>query len=117
MGKMRFNGGMPSGMGMPGNMQNLMKQAQKMQEDLIKKQEEMEMREVVTTAGGGVVSVTISGNKEVKSIKIKPEVVDPNDVETLEDLIMAAINEGVRKLSEEESSTYGDLTGGFKLPF
>ncbi|HCC07731.1 MAG TPA: YbaB/EbfC family nucleoid-associated protein [Clostridiales bacterium] len=118
MGKGKFGGGgLPGGMGMPANMQSLMKQAQKMQEDLIKKQGELEVREVTTTAGGGVVEVTLSGSKELKSIKIKPEVVDPEDIETLEDLIKAAINEGMRKLSDEEKSTYGGLTGGFNLPF
>ncbi|OGO87823.1 MAG: nucleoid-associated protein, YbaB/EbfC family [Clostridiales bacterium GWE2_32_10] len=117
MGKGKFGGGFKGGMGMPGNMQGMIKQAQKMQEDLIKKQEEFEKREVTTTAGGGVVEVTILGTKEIKAIKIKPEVVDPDDIETLEDLIMAAINEGIRKLSEEERDTYGGMTGGFNLPF
>lgn len=116
MGKGSF-GGFSGGAGMPGNMQNIMKQAQKMQQDLIKKQEELELREVTTTAGGGVVEVTMSGAKEIRSIKIKPEVVDPDDIETLEDLIKAAVNEGIRKLSDEEKNTYGDLTGGFNLPF
>lgn len=114
MGKGR--GGFPGG-AMPGNMQNLMKQAQKMQADLMKKQEQLESREVKVTSGGGAVEVTITGDKMIKAININPEVVDKDDVETLQDLILAAVNEAMRKLIDEEKDTYGNLTGGFNLPF
>lgn len=83
-----------------GNMGNIMKQAQKMQKDMEKKQEELAQRTVETTAGGGAVYVKASGKKEILEIKIKPEVVDPEDVEMLEDLVMVAINEAIRKAED-----------------
>ena len=83
-----------------GNMGNIMKQAQKMQKDMEKKQEELAQRTVEATAGGGAVCVKVSGKKEIQEIKIKPEVVDPEDVEMLEDLIMVAVNEAIRKAED-----------------
>ena len=98
----------PKGMGGgPQNMQAMIRQAQKMQEDMAAKQEELEAAEYEISAGGGVVGVKINGKKEILSVKISPEVVDPDDVETLEDLIVAAVNEAIKKvesISAEEMS-------------
>lgn len=101
--------------GMP-NMNNLMKQAQKMQKQMEKTQAELENKEVTATAGGGVVEVVVSGKRELKSITIDPEVVDPDDVETLEDLVMAAVNEGLRQAEELTSKEMAKVTGGMGLP-
>ena len=95
---MARHGGFP-GMG-GGNMQQLMRQAQKMQADMMKTQEEIEAKEFETTSGGGAVTVTMNGKKLLKGIKIKPEVVDPEDVEMLEDLILTAITEATKKADE-----------------
>lgn len=102
-------GGFP---GFGGNMGNLMKQAQKMQKDMAKMQEELEQRTVEATAGGGAISVVVTGKKELQEINIKPEVVDPDDVEMLQDLILAAVNEALRKADEMVSSEMGKITGG-----
>ncbi len=101
--------------GMP-NMNNLMKQAQKMQKQMEKTQAELEGKEVTATAGGGVVEVVVTGKRELKSITINPEVVDPDDVETLEDLVMAAVNEGLRQAEELTSKEMAKVTGGMGLP-
>lgn len=95
-----------------GGMGNLMKQAQKMQKDMAKLQEELELRTVETTAGGGAITVIATGKKEIKEINIKPEVVDPEDVEMLQDLILAAVNEAIRKADEMVNSEMGKITGG-----
>lgn len=108
---MARRGGFPSG-GMPGNMANLMKQAQKMQKQMEDATKELEEKEMTATAGGGVVEVTVSGKREVTKIKIDPEAVDPDDVEMLEDLIMAATNEAIRKIDEYSQNTMGKITGG-----
>ena len=114
---MAKRGGFPGGM--PGNMNNLMKQAQRMQRQMEEKTKEME--EVTATAGGGAVEVTVSGKHEVTKIKLSEEVVDPDDIEMLEDLIMAATNEAFRKLDEESQSSMAKITGGMGglggLPF
>ncbi|MBE5890821.1 MAG: YbaB/EbfC family nucleoid-associated protein [Lachnospiraceae bacterium] len=104
-------GGFP-GMGMPGNMNNLMKQAQKMQRQMEEAQKNLEELEMTAAAGGGVVEVTVSGKKEVTKIKIDPEAVDPDDVEMLEDLIMAATNEALRKIEEASQQSMSAITGG-----
>ena len=104
-------GGFPGG-GMPGNMNNLMKQAQRMQRQMEEAQKELETKEVTATAGGGVIEVTVSGKKEVTKVKIDPEAVDPEDVETLEDLVMAAVNEAFKKIDEESQAAMSKLTGG-----
>ena len=96
-------------MGGPGNMQAMLK---KMQEDMVTKQEELEAREYDVSAGGGVVNVKISGKKEILSVKINPEVVDPDDVETLEDLIVAAVNEAIKKVESTSSEEMEKITGG-----
>lgn len=101
-----------SGGGMPGNMANLMKQAQRMQKQMEDATKELEEKEMTATAGGGVVEVTVSGKREVTKIKIDPEAVDPDDVEMLEDLIMAATNEAMRKIDEYSQNTMGKITGG-----
>lgn len=98
--------------GFGGNMGNLMKQAQKMQKDMEKLQEELQDRTVETSAGGGAVTVVVSGKKEIKELKIKPEVIDPDDAEMLEDLILAAVNEALRKADEMANSEMGKITGG-----
>ena len=108
---MAKRGGFPGG-GMPGNMANLMKQAQKMQRQMEEAQKELEEKEVTATAGGGAVEVTVSGKHEITKIKLSEEVVDPDDIEMLEDLIMAAANEAFRKLEEESQSSMAKITGG-----
>ncbi|MCI9631949.1 MAG: YbaB/EbfC family nucleoid-associated protein [Ruminococcus sp.] len=108
---MAKRGGFPGG-GMPGNMANLMKQAQKMQRQMEEQAKEMETKEFTATAGGGAVEVTISGKREVLKVKLDEEVVDPDDIEMLEDLIVAAVNEAFRKVEEESGAAMSKLTGG-----
>ncbi len=105
-------GGFPGGMGMPGNMGNLMKQAQKMQRQMEESQKELETKEVTGQAGGGVVKITVSGKKEITKVEIDPEAVDPEDTEMLEDLIMAAANEALRSMDELTQQTMGRFAGG-----
>lgn len=112
---MAKRGGFPGGMGMPGNMNNLMKQAQKMQKQMEESQKELEEKEFTAAAGGGAVEVTVSGKKEITSVKLKEEVVDPDDIEMLEDLIMAAVNEALRKVEEASQSSMSKLTGGLGM--
>jgi hypothetical protein len=100
-----FGGGMP-------NMQQLMKQAQKMQKQMEEAQAKLEQTEVTATVGGGMIEVTATGKKEIKSIKIKEDVVDPEDIETLEDLVLAAVNEALRQAEEISQKEMGKLTGG-----
>jgi DNA-binding YbaB/EbfC family protein len=107
---MAKRGGFPGGM--PGNMNNLMKQAQKMQKQMETQQAELEAKEFSAAAGGGVVEVTVTGKREVTKVKIDPEAVDPDDVEMLEDLIMAATNEALRKVEDEAAKAMGKLAGG-----
>ena len=115
---MAKRGGFPGG-GMPGNMANLMKQAQKMQRQMEESQKELEEKEFTAKAGGGAVEVTITGKREITKIKLSEEAVDPDDIETLEDLVMAAVNEALRMVEEESSQRMGKLTGGLggALPF
>lgn len=98
--------------GMPGNMNNLMKQAQKMQKQMEDKQKEMEEKTFEASAGGGAVVVTVTGKKEVASIKLSEEVVDPDDIEMLEDLIVAATNEALRKMEDENTNAMNSIAGG-----
>ncbi|ROR23624.1 hypothetical protein EDD66_11317 [Mobilisporobacter senegalensis] len=107
---MAKRGGFPGAM--PGNMNNLMKQAQKMQKQMEEKTKEIEEKEWEATAGGGAVTVRVSGKKEVLSVKLSQEVVDPDDIEMLEDLIVAATNEALRKMEEESASVMNSITGG-----
>ncbi|MGN0291475.1 MAG: YbaB/EbfC family nucleoid-associated protein [Lachnospiraceae bacterium] len=107
---MAKRGGFPGGM--PGNMNNIMKQAQKMQRQMEEATKELQEKEVTATAGGGVVEVTVSGKREVTKVKIDPEAVDPDDVEMLEDLIMAATNEALREIEEISTQSMSKITGG-----
>ena len=107
---MAKRGGFPGGMS--GNMTNLMKQAQKMQRQMEETQKQLEEAEVTATAGGGAVEVTVSGRHEVTKVKLAEEVVDPDDIEMLEDLIMAATNEALRKIDENSQKAMGAITGG-----
>lgn len=109
-------GGFPRGMGGGANMNQMIKQAQKMQEQMAKMQEEMESKTFEATAGGGAVKVTVAGNREVQGIEISPDVVDPDDIEMLQDLIVAAVNEGMRKVDADSASQMGALTGGLNIP-
>ena len=111
---MAKRGGFPGGM--PGNMNNIMKQAQKMQKQMEETTKALEESTYEATAGGGVVKVVVSGKKEVVSVHLEEEVVDPDDVEMLEDLVLSAINEALKKADEETSSKMGKLTGGLNIP-
>lgn len=116
-----FNSRGMGGMGMGGaNMNNMIRQAQKMQQDMMKAQEELESKTYEAAAGGGVVNAVVSGKKELVSVTIDPEAVDPEDVEMLQDLIVAAVNEALRKAGEDAASQMSKLTGGIGgmgLPF
>lgn len=101
---------------MGGNMNKMMKQVQKMQQEMVKLQDELGERRVESTAGGGVVKVVANGKNEIISIEIKPEVVDPEDVEMLQDLVTAAVNEALRQAQDMVSQEMGKLTGGLKIP-
>ena len=116
MAKGGYRGGMPMGMGGKNQMQ-MMKQAQKMQQDLLKMKEEMESKEYEATAGGGVITAVVSGKRELVRVNIDPEAVDPDDVEMLQDLVLAAVNEVLRKVEETSSAEMGKITGGLNLPF
>lgn len=107
--------GFPGMGGMP-NMNNMMKQVQQMQKKMEQMQEELNAKEFETSAGGGAVTVTINGKKEVLAIKIKPEVVDPEDVEMLEDLVLAAVNEAIRTAEETVAKEMSKVTGNISLP-
>lgn len=108
---MAKRGGFPGG-AMPGNMSNLMKQAQRMQRQMEESQKEMETKEFTASAGGGAVEVTVSGKKEVLKVILKEEVVDPEDIEMLQDLIVAATNEAIRLADEANNEIMGKMTGG-----
>ena len=95
---------------------NMMQKIQKMQEEMAKTQAAVEETEFTASAGGGAVEVTVSGKHEIKSIKMQPEVVDPEDIEMLEDLLLAALNEAMRKADETMESAMGKLTGGLNIP-
>ena len=114
---MAKRGGFPGGM--PGNMNNIMKQAQKMQRQMEENQKELEEKEFTAAAGGGAVEVTVSGKKEITKVKLSEEVVDPEDIEMLEDLIMAATNEAFRQVDENSQASMSKITGGLGagLPF
>ena len=116
---MAKRGGFPGGMGMPGNMSNLMKQAQRMQRQMEESQKELETKEFTAKAGGGAVEVTVTGKKEVTKVKLSQEVVDPDDVEMLEDLVMAATNEALRMAEDANAEVMNKMTGGLGggLPF
>ena len=110
-----YGRGMP-GMGGGMNM-NMIKQAQKMQQDMLRMQQELQEKEYQAASGGGMVSATVNGKHELKDLVIDPEAVDPDDVEMLQDLIVAAVNEALRKANEDAASQMSKLTGGLNLPF
>ena len=107
---MAKRGGFPGGM--PGNMNNLMKQAQRMQRQMEESQKELETKKFVAKAGGGAVEVTVTGKKEIAKVKLSEEVVDPEDIEMLEDLVMAAANEALRMADEANAEVMSKMTGG-----
>ena len=114
---MAKRGGFPGG-GMPGNMNNLMKQAQRMQRQMEEGQKELETKEFVAKTGGGAVEVAVNGKKEVLRIVLSEEIVDPEDIETLQDAVMAAVNEAMRQADEAGAQLMGKMTGGLGgLPF
>lgn len=114
MGK--YKGFYGAGMNTNKNVSNVIKQAQKMQEEMEKVQSELEDKTVEASSGGGMVTVSVSGKKEILSIKIKPEVVDPEDIETLEDLVMVAINDAIKKADEMMAEGMSSITGGLNIP-
>ena len=107
-------GGFPGGFG--GNMNNLMKQAQMLQKQMEDAQKELETKEFEASVGGGAVVVKVNGKKEVLSINIKPEVVDADDVEMLEDLVLSAVNQALKTAEEETADKMGKITGGMNIP-
>lgn len=114
MGK--YKGFQGAGMNTNTKMNSVLKQAQKMQEEMEKTQSEIEAKTVSATSGGGAVEVVASGKKEILSIKIKPEAVDPDDVETLEDLILVAVNEAIKKADDMMNEGLSSITGGLNIP-
>lgn len=102
--------------GGPGNMNQMLKQAQKMQADMAALQEDLEQREYTAVSGGGMIEVTVDGKHTVKAVKIKPEAVDPDDAEMLEDLITVAVNEAIGKAIQDSETEMGAVTGGFNMP-
>ena len=110
-------GGKGKGMGMPGGLNmDMIKQAQKMQAEMEKTQAELLEKEYSATAGGGVISATVDGHHTLKSLTIDPEAVDPDDVEMLQDMVIAAVNEAVRSAIEDMSASMNKITGGINLP-
>lgn len=105
-----------NGMGNMGNMQGMMKKVQKMQAEMLKMQEELKTRTVETTVGGGALTIVANGKKEIESINIKPEALDPDDVEMLQDMIVSGVNEAMRKIDEMTEREMSKITGGMKLP-
>ncbi len=118
MAKGKFNGmgGGKAGMGGMGNMQAMIKQAQKMQADMVKAQEELEKMETEVTVGGGAIRVVLQGNNTVKTLEIKPEVVDADDVEMLQDLVMSAMNEALKQAYARSEDSMKVATGGMNVP-
>ena len=114
MGKSGFRGGGFGGMGGMNQMQ-MMKQAQKMQEELLRMQEELEQTVYTATAGGGVVTASVSGTRELTALEIDPDAVDPEDVEMLQDMVIAAVNEALRKAEDAANANMSRLTGGLNL--
>lgn len=101
--------------GGPGNMQSMLKQAQKMQEDMAALQEDLDAREYEVAAGGGAVKIKINGKLEVSAVEIDPDVVDPDDVETLQDILTAAMNEAIRKVNDTNNEEMGKITGSLNM--
>lgn len=106
----------PRGAGAPGNINAIMKQAQEMQENVAALQADLDQREYTATAADGMVSVTVTGKHQVKSLTIKPEMVDPEDMEMLEDMIAVAVNDAMRQVDETAEKEMGEVTGGLNIP-
>ena len=104
-------------MGMPGLNMDMIKQAQKMQQDMMRMQQELQEKEYQAAAGGGVVSAVVNGKHELKALTIDPEAVDPDDVEMLQDMVIAAVNEAIRAAMDDMSASMGKITSGMNLPF
>lgn len=102
--------------GGPGNMNQMLKQAQKMQEDMATLQEDLENREYTATSGGGMIEVTVDGKHNIKKLTISPDAVDPDDVEMLEDLITVAVNEAIGNAAKTAEEEMGAITGGLNMP-
>ena len=111
---MAKRGGYPGGM-MPGNMSNMLKQAQRMQRQMEESQKEMETKEFTATAGGNAISITITGKREVKNVTINPEILDPEEVEDLQDMIMIAMNDVLNQVEEANNDAMSKMTGGMNL--
>ena len=111
---MRAN--IPKGMGGAGNMQAMLRQAQKMQEDMANLQAELDEKVYDVSAGGGMVKVTINGKKEILAIDIKPDIVDPDDIETLQDILVAAVNQAITQVETTNTEQMGKITGGMNMP-
>lgn len=109
-------GGFPGGFGGGSNMNNILKQAQKFQQQMEDMKKELENKQFEASVGGGVVTAVVNGSKQIIDIKIKPEVVDPEDIETLQDLILTACNEALKKAVDETEGEMGKLTGGMNIP-
>ena len=107
---------LPQGYGGAQNMNSMIKQAQKMQEEMEKAQEEIKAKEYSTTVGGGVVEITMTGDKVLKAITLKPEIVDPEDIETLQDLIVSGVNEVLRQVETETEEKMNAISGGLNIP-
>lgn len=114
MAKGGFRGGFPGGFS--GNQANMMKQAQKMQQELLKMQQELETTDFEFTAGGGAVKATVTGTRQFKSIEINPEVVDPDDVEMLQDLVLAAVNGALKMSDDKTNESMSRIQGGMSIP-
>ena len=112
----RRGGGFPGG-GIPGNMNNLMKQAQRMQRQMEENKKALEEKEFTASAGGGAVEVVVSGKKDLKSLTISPDAVDPDDVEMLQDMIIAAVNEAINQAETESDELMRGISSGLNLPF
>ena len=112
MAKGGFRGGMPGGM----SQAAMMKQAQKMQQEMLRMQEEMENKTWSATAGGGMVTVKINGKREILSLDIKEDIVDPDDIETLSDILVAAVNEAIKRVEETNSAEMSKITGSVGIP-
>lgn len=106
----------PKGLGGPQNMNGMMKQVQKMQEEMTALQTELEEREYEVSAGGGMVKVKINGKREILHIDIQPDIVDPDDIETLSDVVTAAVNEAIKKVDSTSESEMQKITGGLNIP-
>ncbi len=113
---MKANYKAPKGMGGPSNINAMLQQAQKMQADMAAKQEELEGREYEVSAGGGAVTVKISGKKQILALDIAPEIVDPDDIETLSDILVAAVNEAIRRVEDTAAAEMEQITGAMGMP-